>query len=85
MFYEDLAYLCKMSSVNLTKVISKKFQFPNKLRKFNIKGKGLTWSVPFERVKGIFCETGNNVVRLKTDLKDQSLARQSMFPMISSI
>ena len=42
MFYEELAYLCKMSSVNLTKVISKKFQFPDKLRKFNIKGKGLT-------------------------------------------
>ena len=87
MLYEEYTYLFKMSSVKLTKVISKKkdalFQFSDKLRRYNVKGKNLTGSLPIEKALAIFRETESNVVRLQIYFKDQSFARPSMLPIIS--
>ena len=59
------------------------FQFSDKLRRYNVKGKNLTGSLPIEKALGIFRETESNVVRLQIYFKDQSFARPSMLPIIS--
>ena len=76
---QEVKDLCKRGGFNLTKFISNKkdvlFQIPDELRRNDTKDKDLTGSLPIERALGIFWNAENDVIKLKIDLKDQSMRR----------
>ena len=76
---QEVTDLCKRGGFNLTKFISNKkdvlFQIPDELRRNGAKDKDLTGSLPIERALGIFWGAKNDVIKLKIDLKDQSMRR----------
>ena len=76
---QEVTDLCKRGGFNLTKFISNKkdvlFQIPDELRRNGAKDKDLTGSLPIERALGIFWDAKNDVIKLKIDLKDQSMRR----------
>ena len=76
---QEVKDLCKRGGFNLTKFISNKkdvlFQIPDELRRNGAKDKDLTGSLPIERALGIFWDAENDVIKLKIDLKDQSMRR----------
>ena len=76
---QEVTDLCKRGGFNLTKFISNKkdvlFQIPDELRRNGAKDKDLTGSLPIERALGTFWDAENDVIKLKIDLKDQSMRR----------
>ena len=76
---QEVTDLCKRGGFNLTKFISNKkgvlFQIPDELRRNDAKDKDLTGTLPIERALGIFWNAENDVIKLKIDLKDQSMRR----------
>ena len=78
-----------MGEFKLIKFISNKkdvlFQFPDTLRRYGVKANDVTGSLPTERALGIFWDAENNVIKFKIDLKDQSMTRQGILFVISSI
>ena len=76
---QEFRDLRKKGGFKLTKFISNKkdvlYQIADALKRDGAKDKDLTGSLPIERALGIFWDAKNDVIKLKIDLKDQSMRR----------